>query len=111
MKAAIHPEYFENTTITCGCGAKYTVGSTKENLHVELCAVCHPFYTGKQSLIDTARRVEKFQEKVSKQTGAAAGKPGKAVKKARRVEKRKAAGPKFEVEVTKSARIKKTKQA
>ena len=111
MKSSIHPQYFENTTITCGCGAKYTVGSTKENVHVELCAACHPFYTGKQSLIDTARRVEKFQEKIGKQTTAAAGKLGKAVKKARRVEKRKAAGPKFEIEVTKSARIKKSTKA
>lgn len=110
MKTAIHPQYFENATITCGCGAIYTVGSTKENIHVELCAACHPFYTGKQSLIDTARRVEKFQEKMGKQTGAAAGKLGKAVKKARRVAKRKAAGPKFEVEVTKSARISKSKK-
>ena len=65
----IHPEYFENATISCGCGATYTIGSTKEKMVVELCAACHPFYTGTQTLIDTARRVEKFHEKVGKREG------------------------------------------
>lgn len=106
----IHPEYFENATIVCGCGATYTVGSTKEKMTVELCAACHPFYTGTQTLIDAARRVEKFQEKIGKREAAAAGKVGKTAKQARRVEKKKAAGPKFEIETTKSARVKKAKK-
>ncbi len=107
----IHPEYFENATITCGCGAKYTVGSTKENIRVELCAACHPFYTGKLTLIDTARRVEKFKAKVDQQSAAAVGKIGRTAKRAAVSKKRKEAGPKFEIETTKSARVRKTKQA
>lgn len=62
MKDAIHPNYAK-TTITCACGAVYEVGSTKENVKVEICAKCHPFYTGKQKLVDTGGRVEKFKKK------------------------------------------------
>ena len=66
MKQGIHPTYYPSATITCACGASYTVGATVETIHVEICAACHPFYTGKQKLIDTARRVEKFQERSEK---------------------------------------------
>ena len=62
MKQGIHPDY-KKTTITCACGAVYETGSSKENLHVEICAKCHPFYTGKQKLVDTGGRVEKFKQK------------------------------------------------
>lgn len=62
MKEAIHPNYTK-TTITCACGAVYEVGSTKENVRVEICAKCHPFYTGRQKLVDTGGRVEKFKKK------------------------------------------------
>ncbi len=62
MREGIHPKY-EKTTITCACGAVYEVGSTKENVRVEICAKCHPFYTGKQKLVDTGGRVEKFKKK------------------------------------------------
>ena len=62
MKEGIHPKY-QKTTITCACGAVYEVGSTKENVRVEICAKCHPFYTGKQKLVDTGGRVERFKKK------------------------------------------------
>ena len=62
MKQGIHPDY-KKTTITCACGAVYETGSSKENLHVEICAKCHPFYTGKQKLVDTGGRVAKFKKK------------------------------------------------
>ena len=62
MKHGILPDY-KKTTITCACGAVYESGSSKENLHVEICAKCHPFYTGKQKLVDTGGRVEKFKKK------------------------------------------------
>ena len=65
MKSKIHPQY-QDTVITCACGNKIETGSTKEDIHVEICSACHPFYTGKQKLIDTARRVEKYQEKMKK---------------------------------------------
>jgi len=62
MREGIHPDY-KKTTITCACGAVYETGSTKENVRVEICAKCHPFYTGKQKLVDTGGRVEKFKKK------------------------------------------------
>jgi large subunit ribosomal protein L31 len=64
MKKDIHPKYYENAKVTCACGNTFTTGSTKPELRVDLCSACHPFYTGKQKLVDTARRVEKFQAKL-----------------------------------------------
>lgn len=62
MKKDIHPEYVE-TRVTCSCGNTFTTRSVKSELHVELCNKCHPFYTGKQKLVDTGGRVERFQKK------------------------------------------------
>ena len=62
MKSGIHPNY-QPTTIRCACGAVYETGSTKQNITVEICAKCHPFYTGKQKLVDTSGRVDKFNRK------------------------------------------------
>ena len=64
MKKDLHPKYYPQAKVTCACGNAFTTGSTLPELKVEICAVCHPFYTGKQKLIDSARRVEKFQAKV-----------------------------------------------
>ena len=62
MKSGIHPEYKE-VTITCACGATYQTRSTRDKISVEICANCHPFFTGKQKLVDTAGRVERFRKK------------------------------------------------
>ncbi|MBW3622644.1 MAG: 50S ribosomal protein L31 [Armatimonadetes bacterium] len=62
MKAGIHPDYMQ-TTITCGCGNVIETGSTAKDVHVEICSACHPFYSGKQKLMDTEGRVEKFLTK------------------------------------------------
>ena len=63
MKAGIHPEYQE-VTVHCACGSVFKTRSTKkENIRLEICSACHPFFTGKQKLIDTAGRVERFQRK------------------------------------------------
>ena len=62
MKSGIHPKY-ELTTITCACGSVIETRSTVKNLQVEICAACHPFFTGKQKLVDTAGRVERFRRK------------------------------------------------
>jgi large subunit ribosomal protein L31 len=62
MKAGIHPEYVESTII-CACGEVVHTRSTRPQIRVEICSKCHPFYTGKQKLVDTAGRVEKFQKK------------------------------------------------
>lgn len=62
MKTGIHPQYNE-LTITCACGATYKTRSTSKKIAVEICSNCHPFFTGKQKLIDTAGRVERFRRK------------------------------------------------
>lgn len=92
MKATIHPTYNTDATILCACGNTFTVGSTAKDIHVELCSACHPFYTGKQKLLDTSRRIEKFQEKAAKAVGesAAIGKKAKAVKRAAQKDAKKA---------------------
>ena len=73
MKADIHPAYAE-TTVTCTCGATFTTRSTAKNgvIHAEVCSACHPFYTGKQKIVDTAGRVEKFNQKFGAMRGKAA---------------------------------------
>ncbi|MBI4078786.1 MAG: 50S ribosomal protein L31 [Candidatus Levybacteria bacterium] len=62
MKASIHPQYFK-AQVTCACGNRFTVSSTIEIIHVELCNKCHPFYTGEQRFVDAASRIQKFQAK------------------------------------------------
>ena len=66
MKDKIHPEYKE-ATITCACGEVIHTRSTRQNLRVELCSKCHPFFTGKQKFVDSAGRVEKFLKKYKKE--------------------------------------------
>ena len=62
MKENIHPAYHK-TTITCACGESFETGSTKENIKVDICSQCHPFFTGKQKFVDTGGRVERFKRK------------------------------------------------
>jgi len=62
MKAKIHPKY-EQTTITCACGNVIETRSTVKDIKVEICSSCHPFFTGKQKLVDTAGRIERFRKK------------------------------------------------
>ncbi|GAH19898.1 unnamed protein product [marine sediment metagenome] len=62
MKKDIHPKYGK-ATISCACGNSFETGSTKKNMKVEICSDCHPFFTGKQKIIDTAGRVERFNKK------------------------------------------------
>ena len=82
MKQKIHPQYFTDCKVTCACGNKFSTGSTLKEIRVELCNQCHPFYTGKQKFVDTARRVEKFEERAAKRTTISATRKGKKVKKA-----------------------------
>jgi len=89
MKANIHPKYYENAQVTCSCGNRFTVGSTQEYIRVELCYKCHPFYTGEQRFVDTASRIQKFQEKQS-----LAQKYKTKVIKKQKVEKQKETQPK-----------------
>jgi large subunit ribosomal protein L31 len=70
MKDGIHPAYHD-VTVTCSCGTRFVTRSAleKEDLHIEVCANCHPFYTGKQKLVDTAGRVDKFRRKYARSAG------------------------------------------
>lgn len=81
MKSDIHPKYFAKAIAICGCGKQYTVGSTVEKIEVEICSNCHPFFTGKEKLIDTAGKVEKF--KARRAAVAAAPKKEKKVRVAK----------------------------
>lgn len=66
MKANTHPQFFE-TSVSCACGNEFTIGSTIEKIHIELCNKCHPFYTGEQRFVDTASLIQKYQSKKKKQ--------------------------------------------
>ncbi|MFH1956493.1 MAG: 50S ribosomal protein L31 [Patescibacteria group bacterium] len=81
MKKDVHPKYCEKAVIKCVCGNEITTGSTKEKMGVEICSACHPFFTGKEKLIDTAGRVEKFKSRREK---------SESVKKTRSVKKQRA---------------------
>lgn len=87
MKKEVHPKYYPNCKVSCVCGNTFVTGSTEPEIKVELCSACHPFYTGKQKLVDTARRVEKFAAKVSAKSENA-DKKGKKVKRAARAAER-----------------------
>ena len=87
MKTAIHPTYHQNATILCACGSEIVTGSTLEHIDIELCSKCHPFFTGKQKIVDTARRVEKFTTRASLKVTALDHK-AKIEKKAVRIAKR-----------------------
>jgi len=65
VKAGIHPNY-QRATVTCACGNTFITRSTQPDIHVEICAQCHPFFTGKQKLVDTAGRVERFRQRYKK---------------------------------------------
>lgn len=66
MKKDIHPTYYPEAKITCACGASFTAGSTEQAIHVEVCSMCHPYYTGKEKLMDAAGRVDKFRQRMAK---------------------------------------------
>ena len=89
MKKDIHPQY-EEATVHCSCGNTFTTRSTKKDLHVELCSQCHPFYTGKQKLVDSGGRVDRFKRRLGKKSDEP------AQPKAPRVRAPKAEAPKPE---------------
>ncbi|MEK7097404.1 MAG: 50S ribosomal protein L31, partial [Patescibacteria group bacterium] len=82
MKKDIHPKYYAESKVTCACGNAFVTGSTLPELKVELCSACHPFYTGKQKLVDTARRVEKFQAKLEAKKSVTVTHKSKTAKRA-----------------------------
>lgn len=80
MKTAIHPKWFDDTKVICACGNTFVTGATVPEIHVEVCSVCHPFYTGTMKFLDTAGRVDAFKAKMK----------GANVKRITKTEKRKA---------------------
>ena len=88
MKANIHPEYTE-LTVHCACGASWQTRSTSKELHLDICSNCHPFFTGRQKLIDTEGRVDRFTKKFGAQTSEARKTAAKAKKEAVKVAAKK----------------------
>jgi large subunit ribosomal protein L31 len=80
MREKIHPKY-EETEIRCACGNTFATRSTRKNMQVGICSMCHPFYTGSQKLVDTAGRVDKFQQRMAKTLAAQAEMDSKKSKK------------------------------
>lgn len=77
MKKDLHPTYYANAQVICACGNTFTTGSTVKELRVEICSNCHPFYTGKQKLVDTARRVDRFKRLIEKKSALRHGRSKK----------------------------------
>ncbi|MBC5823314.1 MAG: 50S ribosomal protein L31 [Candidatus Eremiobacteraeota bacterium] len=92
MKEKIHPKWYE-ATVVCACGNTFKTGSTLQNLHVEICSACHPFFTGKQKFVDTEGRVEKFMTKYGSVTSKRSKKAKSESDKAKAPEPAKAAEP------------------
>lgn len=88
MKKDIHPKYYSNSKVECACGNAFVTGSTTESIKIDLCSKCHPFFTGKQKLVDTARRVEKFEARVKAQKEVSKTRKGKTVKRAAKAKKK-----------------------
>ena len=89
MKKDIHPKYNTKAKVICVCGNTFETGSTQDEIKTELCSACHPFFTGKQKLVDSARRVEKFKAKVEatkKMDGSKKGKTAKRIAKKEKAE-------------------------
>jgi large subunit ribosomal protein L31 len=88
MKKDIHPQYYPKAKVHCACGNVFTVGSTKPEIQIEICSVCHPFYTGKEKLIDMAGRVEKFKARKAKAKATSDKKQETRSRKRRKREKK-----------------------
>jgi len=68
MKKDIHPKYYPDAKVQCACGNTFTVGSTKEFIEIEICSRCHPFYTGKEKIVDAMGQVQKFRKRLARKT-------------------------------------------
>jgi len=88
MKKDIHPTYYTDASVKCACGNTFTTGSTVKEIHVEICSACHPFYTGKQKLVDNAGRVERYKKIQAKKAEVSQIRKGKKIKKAKAKEKK-----------------------
>jgi len=94
MKTDIHPTYHPKAKVTCSCGASFTVGATVEKLELEVCSACHPFYTGKGKLVDTAGRVEKFHAR--REAAGHATRGGRQTRQSKNTQRREARAKRLE---------------
>jgi large subunit ribosomal protein L31 len=111
MKKDIHPTYYPDAKVSCACGNSFTVGSTVKEINVEICSKCHPFYSGKEKLVDTAGRVDRFKKIKELQEKTSKTRKGKAVKKARSAKKKlekEKERVKAEIKANTSTKVKKT---
>ena len=92
VKDKIHPKY-HTVGVTCACGAEFEIGSTKDKIHVDICSRCHPLFTGKQKLMDTEGRVDKFKKKYTAKTLAPKVKKTRTVKATKTIKTAKPAKP------------------
>ncbi|HNW55738.1 MAG TPA: 50S ribosomal protein L31 [bacterium] len=99
MKKDLHPTYYPEAKVICACGNSFTTGSTVEEIKTEICSACHPFYTGKQKLLDTARRVEKFAAKLESKSDAKSKKEKREARDKAREAKAEAAKKALEKEL------------
>lgn len=97
MKKDTHPKYNVDAKVTCVCGNSFATGSTLDEIKTELCSKCHPFFTGKQKLVDSAQRVEKFNKKIKASASSKEIKNAKTEKEAKRAEAKTKARAKKEV--------------
>ena len=87
MKASIHPKWYKDAQVTCACGNVFTLGATQQTIQVEVCSVCHPFYTGQMKFVDTAGRVDAFKSKLQGAAGTVVKKSEKRkMKRAKRIQ-------------------------
>ncbi len=96
MKPGIHPVWYPDAVVTCACGNTFTTGSTKKEIHTDVCSNCHPFFTGEQRIVDTAGQVERFMKRVSAKEQIAATRPAPEEKRAKK-DKRRDQKPPIEV--------------
>lgn len=88
MKKELHPKYNEKTKVTCTCGNTFYTGSTMDAINIEICSQCHPFYTGKQKLIDDSGIINRYAKRIASHGTVSKTKLGKKVKKARQAVKK-----------------------
>lgn len=93
MKQGIHPTWYPDAVVTCACGNTWTTGSTKKEIHTDVCNKCHPFFTGEQRIVDTAGQVERFMKRISAKEQIAAQQPGSEDKRSKKEKRRERHAP------------------
>ncbi len=99
MKQGIHPTWYPDAVVTCACGNTWTTGSTKKEIHTDVCNKCHPFFTGEQRIVDTAGQVERFMKRISAKEQKAAQQPSPEDKRAKKEKRRERRAPQAPAEL------------